>query len=92
MRSGDASGAIGGSRTIRLGLVPRATSVSGTLRPTAVYLVMLALGCRLLARSRSAELSNECPMLGVKQTSKIRAVTSAFDAVETVPAPDDELR
>ena len=71
------------SRTIRLGptrpiSVPQATSACGTLRPTAAHLVILACGCRPLARSRSAELSNECPMLGVKQTSKIRAVTSAF--------------
>jgi hypothetical protein len=39
--------------------------------------------CRLLARNGSAELSNECLILGAKQTSEIRAVTSAYDPRQT---------
>ena len=35
--------------------------------------------CRLVALNGPAELSNERLILGVKPTSKIRAVTSAFD-------------
>ena len=38
---------------------------------------------RRLVRSRGAELSNECLMLGVKQTSKIKAITSACDPERT---------
>ena len=37
-----------------------------------------------MARNGSAELSNECLILGVKQTSEIRAVTSPFDPLRTL--------
>ena len=38
-----------------------------------------------MAPNGIAELSNECLMLGVKQTSEIRAVTSAYDPEPTLP-------
>jgi hypothetical protein len=37
----------------------------------------------LLTRNGRAQISNECLILGVKPTSKIRAITSAFDAKRT---------
>jgi hypothetical protein len=41
--------------------------------------IMLQRMSLLMARNGSDELSNECLMLGVKQTSKIKVVTSACD-------------
>jgi hypothetical protein len=39
--------------------------------------------CRLMAPNGRADLSNKCLMLGGKQTSKIGAVTSAYDPHRT---------
>ncbi|MFZ0146951.1 MAG: hypothetical protein WAM72_01155, partial [Xanthobacteraceae bacterium] len=38
--------------------------------------------CRLLAQSRHPDRVGECPLLGVKRTSKFKSVTSAFDHFE----------
>jgi hypothetical protein len=39
--------------------------------------------CLLLARSRHPDRVGECPLSGVKRTSKFKSVTSAFDPLRT---------
>jgi hypothetical protein len=39
--------------------------------------------CPLLAQSRHPDRVGECPLSGVKRTSKFKSVTSAFDPYET---------
>ena len=41
------------------------------------------MGSLLLAHSRHPDRVRECPLSGVKQTSKFKSVTSAFDPKRT---------
>ena len=42
-------------------------------------------GCLLMAQSRHPDRVGECPLSGVKRTSKFKSVTSAFDSKRTSP-------
>jgi hypothetical protein len=45
---------------------------------------LLQRGSPLLAQSRHPDRVGECPLLGVKRTSKFKSVTSAFDPKPTL--------
>ena len=49
------------------------------LKPLAAGLAAECCTCRLLAQSRHPDRVGECPLSGVKRTSKFKSVTSAFD-------------
>jgi hypothetical protein len=44
-----------------------------------------------MAQSRHPDRVGECPLLGVKRTSKFKSVTSAFDPKATLPPSVDEI-
>ena len=43
--------------------------------------------CPLVAQSRHPDRVGECPLSGVKRTSKFKSVTSAFDPKRTFHPP-----
>jgi hypothetical protein len=49
---------------------------------------MLQCMSPLVAQSRHLDRADECPLSGVKRTSKFKSVTSAFDPFETWATKD----
>ena len=58
----------------------------GDLFRDAINHIQQPSECLLLAQNGHSDCRNECPLLGVKRTSKFKSVTSAFDPKRTSAA------